>query len=181
MVLKFVQKTEKWQKIQFCHFWIFCHFSVFWKNFKTNIYNTFFTYIIIFPKIFCAIETKNSTFQSHKKAQFSRTIVQTMHIKLGTKMGFWLLYKICAISQEKWVFLWLWKVLFLGSMGQNLLGKTIKCRKIILQNTFWLLRKMKFWKYECDNWSDLTVCHIEKIHYKQFLWLILATFALKIQ
>ena len=83
MVLKIFQKMEKWQKIQFCHFWIFCHFFIFWKNFKTNIYNTFFAYIIIFPKRFCPIETKNSTFHSHKKAQFSRTIVQTLHIKGG--------------------------------------------------------------------------------------------------
>ena len=121
--------------------WIFCHFSVSWKNFKINIYNTFFAYIIIFPKRFCPKETKNSTFQIHKRAQFSRTIVQTLHIKLGTKMEFWLLYKIFSISQEKWVFLWLWKVLFLGSMGQNLLGKTIKSRKDHFKEPFWTSEK----------------------------------------
>ena len=44
-------------------------------------------------------------------------------------MEFWFICKICAIIQEKWVFLWLWKVLFFISMGHNLLGKIIKSRK----------------------------------------------------
>ena len=146
MVLKFFQKTKKWQKIQKWQNWIFCHFSVFWKNFKTNIYNTFFAYIIIFHKRFYPKESKNSTFQIHKKDQFSRTIVQTLHIKEGTKMGFSFLCKICAIIQEKWVFLWLWKVLFFDSMGQNLLGKIIKSWKDHFKEPF--LTSEKKWNIE---------------------------------
>ena len=51
-------------------------------------------------------------------------------------MGIWFLCKICAIIQEKWVFLWLWKVLFLDSMGQNLLGKIIKSGKDHFKDPF---------------------------------------------
>ena len=75
-------------------------------------------------------------------------------------MGIWFLCKICAIIQEKWAFLWLWKVLFLDSMGQNLLGKIIKSEKIILKNPFKFWEKIKYWKYESENKSDLTVCLI---------------------
>ena len=64
--------------------------------------------------------------------------------------------KVCTIVLENWAFLWLWKVLFLVSMGQNLLGKTIKSRTDHLKEPFLTSEKneiLKIWIWELV-WSD---------------------------
>ena len=48
--------NQKWEN------WMFAIFLFFEKNFKPNIYNTFFLYFKIFPSRFCPIETKNCNF-----------------------------------------------------------------------------------------------------------------------
>ena len=80
---------------------------------------------IVFPKRFCPIETKNSTFQSYKNTHFSWLIAQILYKNENPILERNFICKVCTIVLENWAFLWLWKVLFLVSMGQNLLGKII--------------------------------------------------------
>ena len=87
---------------------------------------------IIFPKRFCPIESKNSTFQSHKNTHFSWIIAQILHKNQIPILVLYFICKVCTIVLENWAFLWLWKVLFLDSMGQNLLGKIIIWAKNVL-------------------------------------------------
>ena len=39
----FSLKGKMAKKIQFWHFWIFCHFRLYWRNSKTDLWNNFFS------------------------------------------------------------------------------------------------------------------------------------------
>ena len=102
-------------------------FSIF--HFFSEVKNVSFKWsvldFIVFPKRFCPIETKNSTFQSYKNTHFSWLIAQILYKNENPILERNFICKVCTIVLENWAFLWLWKVLFLVSMGQNLLGKII--------------------------------------------------------
>ena len=61
-------------------------------------------------------------------------------------MGFWVLYKICAIVQAKWVFLWLPKLIFSVLRAHKIYGKIIKSRKNHFKEP--LLTIEKIWNIE---------------------------------
>ena len=61
-------------------------------------------------------------------------------------MGFWFLYKICAIVQAKWIFLWLLKIIFFVFRVHNFYGKIIKSRKKHFKEP--LLTIEKIWNIE---------------------------------
>ena len=64
---------------------------------------------IIFPKRFCPIESKNSTFQSHKNTHFSWIIAQILHKNQIPILVLYFICKVCTIVLENWDFLWHWK------------------------------------------------------------------------
>ena len=64
-------------------------------------------------------------------------------------MGFWVLYKICAIVQAKWVFLWLPKIIFSVLRAHKIYGKIIKSRKNHFKEP--LLTIAKIWNIENVN------------------------------
>ena len=109
-------------------------FSIFhfFSEVKVGSLKWSFLDFIIFPKRLCPIEMKNSTFQSHKNTHFSWIIAQILHINQNSILAPYFICKVCTIVLENWAFLWLWKVLFLDSMGRNRLGKIIIQAKNVL-------------------------------------------------